>query len=303
MAFSTRRQRSNERQTRVPKFDASNAGEALFRRSRTLTGSVSSRIVSAVESSSNLKSPRLEEHELRGHRRKLGRLLAACVLVVGGCLWLIDNLIGALQPSSSVASRYIASADSYLNAHPLERLMPLLNSRNMLLNMQQTAPELSSVDVSGEGAYARHMLSITERVPVAKWQLGKKLYYVDKDGIAFERITVAPDNLVSVKDESGLPVEAQQVASRRTMQFIGQVVAQVKALSLGEVQDVILPPGLLKEIDMTLNDRPYRIKLYIDREPARQVADIRNALAVIDAQGIVPKYLDARVEGRAYYIE
>ncbi len=303
MSFSSRRQRSQGHQTRTPRFDAANAGEALFRRSRTLTGSVSSRIVSAVESTSHLKSSRLEEHELRGHRRRIGRLLAICLVAVGGCVWLIDSLIVTIQPTDAASRRYTTQVDTYLNAHPLERLAPFLDQSMLLAVMRHDSPELSAIEVRGDTGFAQHSLSTTERVPVAKWQLGAKLYYVDKDGIAFEHAEFVPRELVSIKDESGLPVEAQQVASRRTMQFIGQVVAQVKAMSLGEVQEVILPPGLLKEIDITLKDRPYRVKLHVDREPSRQVADLRSALGAVEQQGIVPQYLDLRVEGKAYYTE
>lgn len=301
MSFKTRRQREDDKRVRRPHLDVTKAGSELFQRSRTLTGTVSSRISAAVESTSNLSSSRLEVHELRGHRRRLGRWLTLCLLIAVAIVWCLDNLIVSIKPMSNLASTYVPQLESYLNAHPLERIAPLLRHDELARSMQQSSPELADVILDGNEAFARYDMTVVERVPAAKWQLGGKLFYVDKDGVAFERLRVVPVALVTVKDESGLPVEAQQVASRSTMQFIGQVVAQVKSQAVGEVQDIILPAGQLKEIDMTLQNRPYRIKLLVDREPSRQVTDVHNALIYLDKAGVTPKYIDARVEGRAYY--
>lgn len=302
MSFSSRRQRSREDKVRSPRLDMDAAGD-IFRRSRTLTGSISSKVVSAVEQTSRLRSPRLEAHELKGHRRKLGGLLAGCILAAAGAAWCIDLLIVRINTNNQAATRYLPSVQSYLDAHPLERIEPWLDKNGLSRAVQHQAPEVLSVDIDGRGGYARHGLTVTTRTPVAKWQIGSRLYYVDGTGVAFEHADGEAKNLVNVKDESGLPLATQQVTSRHTMQFIGQVVAEVRLQAVGKVTEVILPPGLLKEIDVLLEGRGYRLKLYIDRDPSGQVRDMGNALRFIDQNAITPKYVDLRVEGKAFYRE
>jgi hypothetical protein len=56
----------------------------LFRRSRTLTGSVSSEVRAAAEAASHLQSPRLKTHKLKQHRRGIAGSLVVVALLIGG---------------------------------------------------------------------------------------------------------------------------------------------------------------------------------------------------------------------------
>lgn len=297
MSFQGRRSRQGDA-VRQPRLSD---GGGMFRRSRTLTGSISSRVASAVETASNLKSPRLEEHELRGHRRRLGVWLFGVVVLAAGTLWLLDSWMAFAVPSP-LAEPYQGVVDSYYATHPLERFAFWRNNLNLLDYVQTSHPEVEQIAVAQTSGIARYTLDVTLRTPVAKWVLGGRTYYVDTNGVAYEfanQVTTGP--LVQVRDDSGLPLASQQVASRRTMQFIGQVVAQVKARGAMNVSEVILPAGTLKEIDIVLQDRPYHIKLNIDREPVGQAIDIVHAIGYLDTHGLTPRYVDARVEGKAFF--
>lgn len=297
MGFNSRRQRQEP--VRKPRI---NTDTGAFRRSRTLTGSISSRVVAAVEHASQLKSPRLEEHELRGHRRKLSTLLLFSLAGVGCLTWLIDVTIVRMQPATEETHEgYIALVDAYLSAHPLERISPTLNSSALLRSVQSKAPEVAAITVSGDDRFALHTVSVTKRTPVAQWKLGTDIYLVDADGVAYQDLRANTQGLLQVKDESGLPLASQRVASRQTMQFIGRVVSQLQTKGSLKVVEVILPPGLLKQIDVVIENRPYRVKLNTDRSAQGQASDVIATLRYIDTQQISPKYIDTRVEGKAFY--
>lgn len=297
MGFNSRRQRQEP--VRSPRISSDNGA---FRRSRTLTGSISSRVVAAVEHASQLRSPRLEEHDLRGHRRKLSSLLFMSLVGVAVLTWLIDATIVRMQPVDDVTDeKYIVLVDRYLQAHPIERVSPTLNSSALLNSVQAGAPEVATVTVNGDKLFALHNVAITKRVPVAQWKLGTDVYLVDANGVAYMDPQADTQALLQVKDESGLPLASQRVASRQTMQFIGRVVSQLQTKGSLKVVEVILPPGLLKQIDIVIENRPYRIKLNTDRTAQGQASDVISTLAYLDTQQVTPKYIDTRVEGKAFY--
>ncbi len=298
MGFSSRRQRQ-EPVRKAASISTSNA----FRRSRTLTGSISSHVTAAVETTAQLRSPRLAEHDLRGHRRKLSLLLVGVLAGSAMLAWALDNTIAFVEPdiASRTTPAHMEIIDSYLNAHPIERLPFLLNSAQLSKYMEARAPEVATVFVSGDGTYMKHRVRVTERTPVAMWTLGSDVYYVDAGGVAYQHKGLTTQDLLQVKDETGLPLASQRVASRRTMQFIGRVVATLHADPGARVAEVILPAGQLKQIDIVLADRPYRIKLHSDRAPAGQAADVLAIIKYLDSQLVKPEYIDARVEGKAFY--
>ena len=298
MVFNSRRQRQEP--VRSPKIQSVNS---TFRRSRTLTGSISSHVIAAVESASQLRSPRLEEHDLRGHRRKLTGLLFASLVLAGACAWLLDSTIVAMSPdaSSKTSQRHIELVDQYLQQRPLERLSFVLDHDRLTRSIQKSAPEVAAVSLSGDDMFAQYTLSVTERQPLAQWKIGSDVYVVDAEGVAYQETAINTAGLIQVKDESGLPLASQKVASRNTMQFIGRVVSQLQAQGAGTVAEIILPAGQLKEIDVVMANRPYRIKLHTDRAPAGQATDVLQALRHLDRNGTVPAYIDARVEGKAFY--
>ncbi len=296
--FQTRRQRS-PKNVRNPRTSTDN----MYVRSRTITGSISSKVMSAVESASQLKSSRLEAHELHGHRRKVMWLLLATSLASLGLIMLIDSTIVRLQPATMVDERYISSVDAYYDSHLIERLPFVRDYDALRSDLQQSHPEIADINISGEDMFAAHTVAVALRQPIAQWTLGADTFFVDKNGIAY---TIAdqdlrPIELLRIKDESGLPVESQRVASTSMMQFIGQTVAGIASSPLGAVTEVIIPSGTLKQVDVLLQNRPYRVQLHIDRDPAGQVADVVSAVTFLDSQGITPEYLDVRVEGKAFY--
>ncbi len=304
MAFRSRRTRDNE-SVRQPSGELSDSRN-LFRRSRTLTGSVSSRVQAATEDTAQLRSPRHKEKDLRSHRRRIVVSLVGVLVFVGVVLWLFDQLITTpqiiFQPASARAdaAHYEQLVQDYLNENPLERFQFAFSSDKFSAEMIQRAPELSSAALTNETGFMRHDVLLGARRAVARWQIGDKQYYVDSSGISYER-NLLNEPTISVRDSTGLPIASQQIiASTKMMTFIGRVVGSVES-KLGPVKEVVIPPATLKEVDLIFADRSYPVKLNIDRDPAGQAADIIAALQYLDARGIAPEYVDARVEGKAFY--
>jgi cell division septal protein FtsQ len=260
-------------------------------------------VIAAVESASQLRSPRLEEHDLRGHRRKLTGLLFGSLVLAGVSAWLLDATIVIMTPdtASKTSQHHIELVDEYLQQRPLERLSFMLDQQRLTRYVQSKAPEVAALSISGDNMFARHSVSVTERQPLAQWKLGNDIYVVDAEGVAYQETAINTAGLIQVKDETGLPLASQKVASRNTMQFIGRVVSQLQAQGAGKVAEIILPAGQLKEIDVVMENRPYRIKLHTDRAPVGQATDVLRALQHLDSQGTTPAYIDARVEGKAFY--
>lgn len=292
---------------RSPKTDLANQG-MVFRRSRTLTGAASSHVEAATEQKSLLKSPRLKEQELKRHRRLLLSGLMGAVMLIGACLWLLDQYIVSVDIASSkpllkplATSDYQAVIKQYLDARPAERFRFMLNKERLGQYVMEQRHEVSGIKIQGGAGLVATDLILTIREPVAVWQINDTKYYVDATGETYQ-VNYFAEPLVSVKDESGItPDSTELIASSRLLRFLGQTVSGLNASGVGKVVTVTIPAGTLRQLDITLDTRPYRIKTHMDRDAVGQVYDAVSALRYIDSKGIKPEYVDVRVEGKAFY--
>lgn len=262
---------------------------------------------SAGEVHHDLRSPRQRHHELKRHRRTLSVAWLGSALVIGLMLWLLDSYIVTPQVvidggASSMANEYQRTATSYFDAHPLQRFRFMLSSDGLNVALQRAHPEIDASVVSNMPGLAAHRLTIQLRTAIIRWQLGDAQYFVDQRGVMFQQATGPIPSLV-VTDESGLSAATQQIASRRMLQSIGQIVGQISSQGLGSIDKVVIPVGTLREVDISLKGRAYRLKMSIDRDARQQVSDAGNALRYIDDHALSPRYIDVRVEGKAFYLE
>lgn len=284
-----------------------------FRRSRTLTGSISSEVKAATESAAQLKSPRLKEHELRAKRRKLLFLLIAIIAAMAIIYWLLTQFTArvvitgyAPHPQVTVpatlAAEYEASIQQYLRERPFERFAFALHQERLTTYVQQKYPEVSTVTLKNDMAIGSSGFLIGLRTPVVGWRIEPKQLYVDSNGVSFERNLYA-DPTVKIKDETGLTFESagSAVASQRFLSFVGRVVALTNDSGIGQVTQVIMPANTTRTVIIGLEGQGYTFKLHIDRDPATQVEDARLALAHMKQQGVTPQYIDVRTAGKAFY--
>jgi hypothetical protein len=279
----------------------------VFRRNRTLTGSLSSKVWSAAnESTSHLKSARVQAHELTEYRRRLGGILLAVALVIGMVIFLLWQFTATVHIAVTglahpvATSAYEDSVQKYYEQHPFERFRFAVNQSRLTEFVQQTQPEVRMADVAG-GGFMRSTITIAMRQPVAGWKIGSAQYYVDAQGVSFTQ-NYYPSPAVQIIDRSGVPLESgRAIASNRFLSYVGRTVA-LSASSKLTVEQVIIPAGTTRQLELHLQGVAYPVKLVIDRPVGEQVEDMARTISYLSSKHQSPQYVDVRVSGKAFYI-
>lgn len=299
--------KKQEAPIRSPRITEQN--ESLtFRRSRTLTGSSSEQVRTVSKERAQIRSPRLKEHELRSHRRRLGGYLLIVALVISAILLLLSQFFGIVRVNVQSdtplvrtvdETKYDKLIDEYFARHPIERFRFALNEQTLNEYVQQKAPEAASISLDNTGL-ATANADIRFRVPVVAWQLHQQKSYVDGDGHSFT-LNYFNEPSVTVKDDSGIDPTTGAIVSDRFLQFMGRVIALSNDSGVARITGAIIPRNTTREIDFSLEGRGYIVKTQLGRDPASQAMDIINAVKYVDSKGYKPAYLDVRVAGKAAY--
>lgn len=310
MGIFRRKKQSSELVRKPHITDGQN--DYAFRRSRTLTGSSSSGVSSAAEDRSHLKSPRLKLHQLRKHRRGLFLGMLVTLVCILGLGWLISQYIR--DPGQSIrytqtaiqeradTLEYGGAINGYFAKHPLDRFAFNTDHGQLVAFLRSEHPEIKNVSIKAfvDGTQD---IAITFRQPILSWNTNGTLLFIDENGVAFRK-NYFDNPAVSVEDRSGVEfAESEVVVSDRFIAFVGQLVGYINRGEVGKVSKVVIPSGTLRQIDVRLSGKDYVIKTHIDRDPYVQAQDVINAVKHIQKQGKQPKYVDVRVEGRAFYRE
>ncbi len=279
----------------------------VFRRSRTLTGTTSDKVMAGAQARSQLKTSRLQAHELYQFRHRIVRILGVVAIFIALLSYLIVVYVGTFkvtysQPGTSpYTATYQQTIGQYFAKHPTERFGFAINRAQFATEMQAVHPELLSVDV-GRSWYGGDVFFVLQfRKPLLVWETGGHRFYVDDQGVAFEYDHFG-GKYVSVSDQSGIsPSDSGgSVASNRFINFLGKMVGAVNASGKGTVTDITIPAES-REVDLKMQGRGYLIKTDTARDPLKQAEDIINALKWFDDKKIMPQYVDVRVEGKAYF--
>lgn len=292
-------------QVRQPHISDDN-GAYTFRRSRTMTGSSSDTVRVVAESHADLQSDRLKHHTLRKKRRRLGLLLVVILCCAGGLVVLLNNFMlsaSVVKAGGATATDtlgYQQAVDAYLSSHPNERFSFALRSSALTESVQASHPEVDSVKVAVQPWLQPARVTIALRTPIASWTIGGAKYYIDTNGVAFQK-NYGVEPTLAVEDNTGInPGETAAVASERMIRYIGRLVALLQQQGL-TVERLELPPSTSREVDVRLTGTAYGLKTNLDRDPAGQVADIVQAMKYLNGKGITPSYADVRVSSKLYY--
>jgi hypothetical protein len=302
------RRRQSDAPQRQPTSAADLDDRYLFRRNRTLTGSVSPHIVSATEQTADMQSPRVQTHHLVRKRRHVGLLFFSALLVSGILVLLLQQFTATVALTSNTPTPidvkpYENRIQTYLNERPIERLRFLLNTEQLAGYLQAELPEVLAVRAEQAVGFGKSNLHITMRKPVVSWELpATGRHYVDTNGMTFtHNYFSAPE--VEVLDQSGAQIEAgQTIASTRFLSFVGRLVGAMHAQD-ATITQLILPPGTTRQIEMRLKDVAFPVKVSIDRPVGEQAEDATRAVQWLKGRGLQPLYLDIRIGGKAYYKE
>lgn len=279
----------------------------MFRRNRTLSGS-SSHVVNSATTTGDERSPRAKVHVLARMRRKIGVLLGGTLvgaIVIGGLVYQLTAQV-VVSTSSGIAltevqtKRYSDAIQSYYGSHPLERLRFALNQDDLATYMRVTTPEVADIRMGSGAGLGKTDFTLTFRQPTAGWVIGNKQYYVDANGVPFDTNYYAMP-LVQIVDQTGIQQQSGvAIVSNRFLAFVGKLVGALNTKGL-TVEKVIIPAGTTHQLQLTLKDKSYYIKVSLDRSVGEQVEDIGRVTGYFDSKGETPQYIDVRVQGRAYY--
>lgn len=255
------------------------------------------------------ESSRHKAHQLVLQRRRLMGGLSIVLLVVvllGLLLW---QLIATVHVTTSTkqlskpldSKQYETSINEYLTINPAQRLRYALDEAKLSQFVSSTHPEVAALSLNDGFGVAQANMTITIREPVAGWQMNNKQYYVDANGVVFDK-NYYNEPTIQIVDESNIVIEqGSTVAGGRLLGFLGKVVAQAQSRGYTIVK-ASLPQGTTRELDIYLSEyNNIRLKLSIDRKAGEQLEDASRSLTFLTQRGIHPEYIDVRVAGRAAY--
>lgn len=302
----TPRRRQQRDDTQVTLEQSNGRSNALFRRNRTLIGSLSASVTSANELGGDLRSPRAHIHHLNAHRRRLGSFLIIVLTGVGSLTWLLYEFTAGIQITPTTGSviiqvdRYQRAINDYFAEHPFERIRLLLNEKQLNDYLVKATPEIAAVHVNGAAGLAMSQFDVTFRRPLASWLINSEQYYVDKDGVPF-RVNYFERPTVKILDQSGVPqTTGTTIASSRFLYFVGRAVELARVNDL-TVEQAIIPASTTRQIELKVVKRNYPIKLSLDRPVGEQIEDMSRTIAYFDTHNYTPQYIDVRVSGKAFY--
>ena len=279
-----------------------------FRRNRTLTGSSSAQVASSGELNAELRSPRAHVHHLTSLRRRL-TFYFVCVLVAAfGLYLLVSQLVAGLTVKVSGIdllpgndkTAYHEAIESYYAARPVERLRFLLNETALTSHVQATRPEVKKLSIEPGSELGQAVAAVVPRHAIARWSFESSERYVDATGVVFSR-NYGPAPSLKIVDNSGIEASSSQVvASNRFLSFVGQLISGANGNSL-TVAKVTIPAFTTRQVAVTLKGERTEYRLSVDRSVGQQVEDMARVHRYLKRNGITPRYVDIRVEGKAFY--
>lgn len=250
-------------------------------------------------------SERKQMHALRAHRRKLMRWLAGSVGALAVVIVLMFQFVGELRVETpgkiapNETARYTEVMRDYLAKRPLERLRFWTDEAALYEYFLEHASEVQSVKIAS-GGLGVGTLQISFRQPVVSWSASGKTFFVDAQGVTFEKNYFdAPG--VNVEDQSGVsPEMGQEIINHQFLSFLGQAVALFKEQGV-TIQRVVLPDGTVRQAEFFAEQVPYSIKMTVERSAAAQVGQAVYAIRAMGERGVQPVYIDVRVDQRVFY--
>lgn len=201
---------------------------------------------------------------------------------------------------------YEAAANEVLSGSPWNRNKVTIDTSKVESELKRQFPELTSVSVTLPLVARRPVIYLETARPAIVVITNDGTYLLNSNGRALlsgaDVEAPAYKNLPRVTDQSGLEVKLnKQVLSSQEVAFIRTVSAQLNAKQVG-VASLTLPPAA-SELHVQLANKPYFVKFNIHAGTARQqTGTLLATLNYLNKQGVTPsKYIDVRVDGRAYY--
>jgi len=213
------------------------------------------------------------------------------------------NQSGAFLHSEAT---YQAAATKILNESILNRNKITVDTDKVSAGLLKQFPELSNVSVTLPLLAHRPVIYLETAKPALIINSSNGSYVLDSNGRALLPSggldSSVRDTLPTVVDQSGLEVTlGKQVLPAKNIEFITTVVGQLNARKV-KISSMTLPPSA-SQLDAQIEGQPYYVKFNLQTNDARRQAGTFLATqAQLQRKNTLPgKYIDVRVEGRAYY--
>jgi hypothetical protein len=181
-----------------------------------------------------------------------------------------------------------------------------VNTGQLSNKMLQKFPELTSASVTIPLLAHKPIVYVEPSKPAFILLASNGAFLVSDSGKALLRGADAGSfsqaGLPVITDRSGLQLElGHQALATSSVAFVQSVMAQLDAAHVS-VGSMSLPSNA-NELDIQIAGQPYEVKFNLHSDKAREQAGTYLAtIASLQKQGITPsKYIDVRVDGRAYY--
>ncbi|MDO4271893.1 MAG: hypothetical protein Q4C83_02870 [Candidatus Saccharibacteria bacterium] len=272
---------------------------ASFRRGTTLN---------SFNSNDTGQTERQRLKRLRIIRRRMVAALIIVVLVLVSGLAILSQFTNSISTvtvnnevelSQADQTRYRQLVGEYFNQNSSERFSFIRRNSVLLQYVESKAPEVSAIKLVSSGI-ASSRLDITFREPVAMWVNGNDTSYVDSSGVVFTKNYYAVPTIV-IEDNSGIQMTGGVATSAKFLSFVGKTAVAIEQNDGLKVARVVIPQGSARYVEFYLEGRNYPFKAQITRDAISQAHDIAVMVRYIDGRNITPRYVDCRVEGKAYW--
>jgi hypothetical protein len=181
-----------------------------------------------------------------------------------------------------------------------------INTGEISRQLLKQFPQLASVGVTIPLVAHRPIIYIQSDQAVIFLTNSSGAFAIDSSGKVV-LVTNTPyilglPGLPVVSDQSGLNLQlSHQVLPATSVNFIETVVGQLAAKHF-TISSMTLPAAA-SELDVQISGQPYIAKFNLENnDPRQQAGTLLATIAQLQKQNITPsKYIDVRVDGRAYY--
>lgn len=201
-------------------------------------------------------------------------------------------------------SEYQEAAHKLLAGSVWNRNKITVDTGEVRRHMLTQFPELADVSITIPLLAHRPIVYVEPAQPALILTASNGNFVLDTTGKALLRVEAvsAQLHLPTVTDQTGVAATLNRRAlPANDVEFIQEITAQLVAKQFTVATMAI--PASSSQLDVQLAGQPYTIKFNLQRGQAREQAGTFLAMiAELAKQGILPgRYVDVRVEGRAYY--
>jgi hypothetical protein len=203
-------------------------------------------------------------------------------------------------------SEYQAAGHDFLAASFWNRNKITVDTQKISAQLLERFPELQSASVTVPLVAHRPIIYVQPAKPVVIVTARNGAFVVGNTGKALLRgndtAALQKYQLPVITDQSGLKLKVdQQALSVKNVDFIQTVISQLAAKQF-VISGMTLPANS-NELDVQIKDQPYIVKFNLQSDKPRQEAGtFLSTIDYLKKQNTAPsKYVDVRVDGRAYY--